>query len=171
MSTFAIIVAVAGWALPLDGAWPPEPLGSPPAWERGPSHAPDTRTDFALVIFGADTVVAEVKDTPAERSEGLQFRDHLPDGTGMLFVFGTEAPRSFWMKDTYLDLDIAFLDVNFRIVDIQQMDAHTEELHTSAAPAMFALEVRQGWLAENDIQVGHQAAVVFDPPGVRRRIY
>ena len=170
MRAFAIIVTVAGWALALDGARLSKPVGRAPTWERGPSHAPDARTDFAFVIFGADTVVAEVKDTPAERSEGLQFRDRLPDGTGMLFVFETEAPRSFWMKDTYLDLDIAFLDVNFRIVDIQQMDARTEELHTSAAPAMFALEVRQGWLAENDVRVGHHATVVFDPPGVRRRI-
>ena len=85
----------------------------------------------------------------------------------MLFVFETEEYRSFWMKDTYLDLDIAFFDVNFRIVDIQQMEAQTEDLHHSSAPAMFALEVRQGWLAEKGVRVGHQAEVVFDPPGVR----
>ena len=50
----------------------------------------------------------------------------------MLFVFQSEAPRSFWMQDTYVALDIAYLDVNFRIVDIQQMEPQTEELHSSA---------------------------------------
>ncbi len=129
--------------------------------------AVDPRPDVALITFGADTVLAEVVDSPGERSVGLQFRDDVPDGTGMLFVFQSEAPRSFWMKDTYIALDIAYLDVNFRIVDIQQMEPQTEELHSSAAPAMFALEVRKGWFAEKGIGVGAQAKVVFDPPGVR----
>ena len=127
----------------------------------------EARPDVAVITFGADTVLAEVVDSPAERSVGLQFRDNLPDGTGMLFVFQGEAPRSFWMKDTYIALDIAYLDVNFRVVDIQQMEPQTEELHNSTAPAMFALEVRKGWFSEHGIGVGAQANVVFDPPGVR----
>ena len=133
------------------------------------STQPTPRPDVALIVFDADTVLAEVKDTPAERSEGMQFRDALPDGVGMLFVFESEEPRSFWMKNTYIALDIAFFDASFRIVDIQQMEPQTEDLHNSAAPAMFALEVRKGWFAEKGVRVGDQAKVVFDPPGVRIR--
>jgi uncharacterized membrane protein (UPF0127 family) len=154
MKGFAIILGAAVW-----GVLPTSPAPSAGASEQRP--------DVALIVFGADTVLAEVMDTPAERSGGLQFRDDVPDGTGMLFVFQSEAPRSFWMKDTYVALDIAYLDVNFRIVDIQQMEPQTEELHSSAAPAMFALEVRKGWFAEQGIEVGARATVVFDPPGVR----
>ncbi len=154
MRAFAIICGAAAW-----GILPTSPTLSPGAFEARP--------DVAVIVFGADTVLAEVMDTPSERAGGLQFRDAVPDGTGMLFVFESEAPRSFWMKDTYIALDIAYLDVNFRIVDIQQMEAQTEDLHGSAAPAMFALEVRKGWFAEKGIGVGAQAKVVFDPPGVR----
>ena len=149
MKGFAIILGVAAWGMfPMSGT---------------PSSAVlEPRPDVAVIVFGADTVVAEVMDTPAERSGGLQFRDNVPDGTGMLFVFQSEAPRSFWMKDTYIALDIAYLDVNFRIVDIQQMEPQTEELHNSAGhgpvePAALGL----------GIGVGAQAKVVLDPPGVR----
>ena len=172
MRAFTIILGAAAWTLlPASGS-SPEAGGFRPAdvlstARRGATAAIGPRPDVALIVFDADTVLAEVSDTPAERSEGLQFRDALPDGSGMLFVFESEEYRSFWMKATYIALDIAFLDVSFRIVDIQQMEPQTEELHSSTAPAMFALEVRKGWFAEMGIQVGAQAKVVFDPPGFR----
>ena len=119
----------------------------------------------ALIVFGNDTILAEVADSPAERSEGLMNRSEVPDGTGMLFVFQFAASRSFWMKDTYVALDIAYIDVDFRIVSIHQMEPESEDLHSSAAPAMFALEVRQGWFAEHGIEAGDRGEVTFDPPG------
>lgn len=115
----------------------------------------------ALVIFGADTVVAEVARTPAERERGLQDRDEVPDGTGMLFIFEEEAPRAFWMKDTYVPLDIAYMNADLRIVSIRQMEPQDTNTYPSGAPAMFALEVRQGWFAEQGIEVGDVAEVVF----------
>ena len=72
------------------------------------------------------------------------YRDAVPEGTGMLFVFDREALRSFWMQNTYVALDVAFIDANFTIVDIQQMEPETTDIHDGARPAMFALEVRQG---------------------------
>src|SRR5688500_13108083 len=63
----------------------------------------------AWIIFGADTVVAEVASTSDERAEGLMYREDVPDGTGMLFVFPDVAVRSFWMANTYVALDIAFM--------------------------------------------------------------
>jgi uncharacterized protein len=116
----------------------------------------------AWVVFeAADTVVAEVAETPQARERGLMFREEVPDGTGMIFVFDDADIRSFWMRDTYVPLDIAFLDPAQRIVDIQQMEPESEEFTESAAPAMFALEVRQGWFEEQGIQVGDQVRIVF----------
>ena len=112
------------------------------------------------MIFGADTVVAEVAGTPDERAEGLMYRQDVPDGTGMLFVFEDNAIRSFWMQNTYVALDIAYMDPSFVIVDIQQMEPLTTDPHQSTAPAMFALEVRKGWFAEQGIAVGARAEVV-----------
>jgi uncharacterized membrane protein (UPF0127 family) len=58
-------------------------------------------------------------------------------------------------------LDIAFLDTSFNVVDIIQMEPLVTESYTSKAPAMYGLEVRQGWLAEQGIAVGARAQVVF----------
>lgn len=116
---------------------------------------------MAWVIFGSDTVRAEVARTPEQRARGLMYRDELPEGTGMLFVFEDLAPRSFWMRNTYIPLDIAFLDTDRRIVDIQQMQPLDERFTDSAAPAMFALEVPQGWFARKGIGVGAVAVFVF----------
>ena len=89
------------------------------------------------------------------------YRDAVPEGTGMLFVFDREALRSFWMQNTYVALDVAFIDANFTIVDIQQMEPETTDIHVGARPAMFALEVRQGWFAGKGISVGDRCQVIF----------
>ena len=136
---------------------------APTTADRAPTPATPTRPEpgRAWVIFGADTVVAEVAGTPEQRAEGLMYRQEVPDGTGMLFVFEDNEIRSFWMENTYVPLDIAFLDASFVVVDIQQMEPLTTDPHQSAAPAMFALEVRQGWFAQEGIQVGARPEVVF----------
>ena len=122
-----------------------------------------TTAATALVVFGSDTVRAEVANTSETRSRGLMYRDEVPEGTGMLFVFDREAERSFWMQNTFVALDVAFIDRNFRIVDIQQMEPETTEIHDGARPAMFALEVRQGWFAEKGIEVGDRCELILSP--------
>lgn len=117
----------------------------------------------AWVIFGADTVLAEVARTPDERAQGLMYRENLPKGQGMFFVFPDSQTRSFWMSNTFIPLDIAYIDAELRIVDIQAMEPETTDSHPSAKPAMFALEVPLGWFAEMGIDVGAQATVVFGP--------
>ena len=116
---------------------------------------------YAWVIFGADTVLAEVAATPDERAEGLMYREEVPDGTGMIFVFQDNQVRSFWMANTYVDLDIAYMDPSYTIVDIVAMEALVTDSYPSTAPAMFGLEVRQGWFAEKGIAIGAKADIVF----------
>jgi hypothetical protein len=117
------------------------------------------------VIFGADTVLAEVAASAEERADGLMYRDEVPDGTGMLFVFPDNRVRSFWMANTYVPLDIAYMDPSFRVVDIVQMEPLVTESYASSAPAMYGLEVRQGWFGESSIGVGAQAEIVFGVVG------
>ena len=115
----------------------------------------------AWVIFGPDTVIAEVAQTEAERAEGLMYRESLEENAGMLFIFPQSSVRSFWMENTYIPLDIAFMDVSFRVVDIQQMEPMTTDLHMSRAAAMYALEVNQGWFEAHGVRIGDVAEVVF----------
>jgi uncharacterized protein len=128
---------------------------------RGGDDGPRPPRGEAWVIFGSDTVRAEVAATPREREQGLMGRTELPEGTGMIFVFDDQATRSFWMRNTVIPLDIAFLDQRQVVVDIQQMEPLDEEFTQSRAPAMFALEVPQGWFAAQGIEPGAQARIVF----------
>ena len=118
---------------------------------------------MAWVVFGADTVVAEIASVPEQREKGLMDRDEVPDGTGMLFVFPRSEERSFWMRDTYVPLDIAFFDDRNRVVGIKQMEALDESLVDSEIATPLVLEVRRGWFADRGIEVGATATVVFGP--------
>jgi uncharacterized protein len=132
-------------------------INSPAGQERLPPAGE------AWVIFGIDTVQAEVARTPEQRERGLMYRESLDVGRGMLFVFPDAQVRSFWMRNTFIPLDIAYMDENLRIVDIQAMEPRDEDTYPSARPAMFALEVPRGWFEAAGVEVGHEATVVFGP--------
>ena len=115
----------------------------------------------ALVIFGTDTVVAEVASTPEQRERGLMYRRELPAGTGMLFVFPDAAERSFWMSNVFVALDVAFMDESLRVTGITRMQPETTDYHDSTGPMMYGLEVPQGWFAAHGIRVGDRARLVM----------
>jgi len=137
--------------------------GTSPSAASAPAVArnPQPPAGHAWVIFGADTVVAEIAATADERSQGLMYREEVPDGTGMLFVFPQASIQGFWMANTYVSLDIAYMDSSYTVVDILQMKALDTNTYPSTRPAQFALEVREGWFAEHDIRVGAQPQIVF----------
>jgi len=80
----------------------------------------------------------------------------LPGGAepGMLFVFDSEQLRSFWMSNTLIPLDIAYIRSDGRIVKTHTMAPLETRLYPSIEPAQFALEVRAGLFAELGIGVG-----------------
>ena len=161
LSSSLALLALLGCGAQASGD-PPEMVGAATSPGRQASATQlGPRSGQAWVVFGADTVVAEVASTDAERASGLMFREDVPDGTGMLFVFPEAAVRSFWMQDTYVALDIAFMGADFRIVDIQQMEPLTLDSHESTGPAMYALEVRKGWYEEHQIGVGATPEIRF----------
>jgi uncharacterized membrane protein (UPF0127 family) len=143
------------------------------AVDDGPDDDPDTTSTApkALSIaFGSVTMRAELATTLAEREKGLMDRPALPDTAGMLFVFGRDQILSFWMKDTPVNLSIAFLDSNKTILNIREMMAFDETtLHRSTGLARYAIEARQGWFADHGIVAGAKATftlpsgLVIDP--------
>ena len=138
----------------------PQAAGPDTAAVRDTAAAPDTaarqsegpRTTTLRV--GGHEVRAEVADREAERRQGLMGRDSLPEDHGMLFVYPEQRTLSFWMRNTRIPLDIAFIDQRGTIVDIQTMEPQTEELHRSREPAMYALEMAAGWFGEHGVEVG-----------------
>ena len=130
---------------------------------RPVGNVPTPPQRSAWVILGSDTVVAEVARTQEETERGLMYRSEMPAGTGVLILFQGEEIRSWWMPNVYMGLDVAFMDVNLRIVDTQQIEAETTRARSSRAPAMFALMVPQGWLAAHGVAVGATAELVLGP--------
>lgn len=98
-------------------------------------------------------LLVEIAATPDHRMVGLSNRSSLPDNTGMLFIFDEPGNHTFWMKNTYIPLSIAFIDTSGRVVDIQDMQPNSPEYHTPPLPIQYALEVKQGWFADK-LRVG-----------------
>ncbi len=96
----------------------------------------------------------EVADDDRKRSMGLMYRGRLSANAGMIFDFGRKIPLSFWMKDTKIPLDIAFLDDDFKIAEIKDMVPYSTKSVRSLGKYRYALEVNSGWFDKNDIGVG-----------------
>jgi uncharacterized protein len=97
---------------------------------------------------------AWVANNAADRASGLMHVKKLPENTGMLFVFDHASIQSFWMKNTLIPLDIAFLDDDGVILDIHSMQPLNETPIQSEHPARFALEMAAGWFHTNKIFPG-----------------
>jgi uncharacterized membrane protein (UPF0127 family) len=90
----------------------------------------------------------EVMRTPEQLAQGLMFRRYMPDDRGMLFDFKTEQHVQFWMKNTYLPLDMIFISKAGKIVSIaENAEPLSEKLIPSGAPALGVLEVNAGTAA------------------------
>ncbi|MCL2243721.1 MAG: DUF192 domain-containing protein [Treponema sp.] len=99
-------------------------------------------------------VKAEIASTAEERAQGLMHRKKLPDGEGMLFVFERDEVLSFWMKNTYIPLSIAFIASDGRIIEIKDMYPKDENSVVSSRSVRYALEVPQGWFSRAGIITG-----------------
>ena len=108
------------------------------------------------------SVKAEVAATTASRARGLMYRRDMGRNAGMLFVYDRAEPLSFWMKNTYLPLTIAFIDSSHTIVHLEDMSPLTSTSHASPVPVPYALEMNKGWFAKNGVAVG--AKVEFALP-------
>jgi uncharacterized membrane protein (UPF0127 family) len=81
-------------------------------------------------------------------------RTHLGKDEGMLFIFEAEDFHSFWMKNTFIPLSIAFIDKDRRIVWMTEMKPMTLDSHVPPKPILFALEMNKGWFSSHGIKVG-----------------
>jgi uncharacterized membrane protein (UPF0127 family) len=97
----------------------------------------------------------EIADDEAKRERGLMYRRQMDMDHGMLFVFDEEDQRSFWMKNTYLPLDILYLNAQRKIVKIHENVAILNEMPVpSEFPAKYVVELNAGFCALYRLQVG-----------------
>ncbi len=127
------------------------------AWAAAPAFAQDCSSDQVDLRgdFGTARFTVEIADDDAERAQGLMFRESLPSGQGMLFIY--EAPRtaSFWMKNTLIPLDMIFVGA----------DGVVDSVHENAVPGdlspiyggdeiLAVLEIRGGLAGAIGIEPG-----------------
>jgi uncharacterized protein len=113
---------------------------------------------------GMHLIRAEVAADFATRGRGLMHRKSLAPNAGMLFIFDAPAIHCMWMKNTYIPLSVAFLDEKGEIINIADMQPHSEQSHCAARPALYALEMDRGWFAARGIKPGSRLVGI---PGVK----
>ena len=104
---------------------------------------------------------AEIADTPLKREMGLMGRKSLHKNGGMLFKFQSHSYLNFWMRNTYLPLDIAFVDDSGKVLQIRSMIPLSTRPVSSDYMCRFALEVNKGWFARNCIGAGSYLGGTF----------
>ena len=111
------------------------------------------------IKIGKIKIDVEIAKTNEQQQRGLMYRKSLKENHGMLFVFDREDYRSFWMKNTWIDLSIGYFDKNRVLKEVIDMKA-TSSLevappsYPSRFPAQYALEMTKGWFIKNKIKIG-----------------
>lgn len=124
---------------------------------------------FLLFIFGCGKanyveikgfiIFVDIADSPEERAKGLMGVGHLAEEFGMLFVFEDSDYRTFWMKDTFIPLDIIFITEDFKINEIVEAEPCLKEpcdLIKSKEKAKYVLEVNKGFSGLRGINAGDE---------------
>ncbi len=132
-------------------------LSPPPAWAQ--------KTPVVQLNAGMHLIQAEVVAEPAARAQGLMHRRTLGQNAGMLFIFDEHAVHCMWMKNTLIPLSVAFVDDRGTIVNVEDMEPHSETSHCAAQPVKYALEMSRGWFASRGIRPGARLGGV--PPKER----
>lgn len=101
-----------------------------------------------LIHSNGDTlrkIDVELAESDYEKQTGLMYRESLGSDQGMLFVYDSERVRNFYMKNTYISLDIIYYDTDSTLVSIQKNATPRDEMNLpSDGPAQFVLEINAG---------------------------
>lgn len=115
-------------------------------------------TDLKSITIkvGKTPIKLFVMDSPSKRQEGMMFLrpGEVKPNEGMIFVFPQEEPRSFWMRNTYLPLDLAYIAANGTIVSIKKMKPLDDSSVPSGGPAKYVLEMVSGSFGRLGIKQG-----------------
>ena len=119
-----------------------------------PQRLPTTQMAIAQQQF-----TLEIANEDKEREIGLMKRDSIPADYGMIFVFPDEQPRTFWMKNTRIDLDILYVRSDGVVDSIATMRAYDLSGSPSKGPAKYAIELNSGTAQKIGIKAGDHLEV------------
>jgi len=127
----------------------------------GASGADLSGFDTARITVNGTEFEVWLAETPAQQAQGLMFATEsqllpLPDGTprGMLFLFPSESLLAFWMRDTYVPLDLAYARADGVVAEVHQLVPLDETPVVAGEPVQYALEALSGTFAQYGITPG-----------------
>ena len=130
---------------------------------RSTSSGPTTEVGIEVaqpVRLGGAVVRLRIAATDLEKAKGLMGTAALTDAEGMAFFYEEDLRMSFWMKDTPIDLDIAFIDKAGRILEVRTMKAQdTQTTDAVSDRCRVAVEMAAGWFARAGVKPGDQVSV------------
>lgn len=109
---------------------------------------------YERLTIGSHQITVEVVATNAERARGLMYRRTLEPDHGMLFVYPDERVMRFWMRNTQVPLDIAYIGMDGVIQEVRYMKPFDEVSVVSKQPARYALEMNFGWFDAHKLGAG-----------------
>lgn len=118
----------------------------------------------AKVKLANQVYTLEFAANDQQRARGLMYRTELCDVCGMLFDFSESRYVGMWMKNTNIPLDVAYVDVKGKIINIEQMQPHTLQAHHSQAAVRYAIEMNLGWFALQGIEAGDKVRFISAMP-------
>ena len=119
-------------------------------WAGGCSADGETR-----LKIGDHKLIVEVADTPGEQALGLMNRESLATDRGMIFVFEEPKKASFWMRNTSIPLDLAFLDSEGVILEIYPLVPFEETpVESKSSKVAYAIETNRDWFGSRGLKPG-----------------
>lgn len=118
------------------------------------------RLELVVATDSGDHVFqVEIADEPQERSKGLMFRREMANEHGMIFDFGEEGPQSFWMRNTYIPLDMLFIKADGTVESIAERTTPMSERGVkSEGDVRYVLEINGGLSDTLGIEAGDKVS-------------
>lgn len=116
-------------------------------------------SDKKILKINDSELTVEIADNPGSREFGLMLRKELEENSGMLFIFEESQKLCFWMKNTLIPLSIAYMDEDYKIIDLLDMKPLDLTPICSSKPAKYALEVNKGWFEKQGIKTQDKAVL------------
>ncbi len=138
--------------------------------EKKPAAPVASDTYFTIMVAEAAPKL-QLALTDNERSKGLMYRDRLAENHGMLFLFEKPGKRSFWMRNTSIPLDLAYFNAEGVLLEIHPLYPYNENpVLSHSNEVLIAVELNQGWFANNNIKPGAQLNMKMLKTAVARRM-
>jgi len=151
-AALGLVVLLAACQKPAASSTAP---GASPSDDPTETGRPQPKLPTIKLWLGAHEVVAEIARTPLEHQVGMMWRTNLAEMEGMIFIFDEPDRRSFWMRNTLVPLDIAYLAPDGALLEVHAAQPRNETpLPSDSDRVQFVLELRQGWCQRNNVKPG-----------------